>query len=204
MKQGLGILLTLSALCGFLAWASAVGASQEAVMPPGYSLLGTGSVRDFDFLAGAWTTTQRRLDKRGVGSTTWNDAPANVHCAIRYMDGVLTAEESFSPAGKVSGLFLYSFDLDKHQWDLYWIDPKGGKIDSPLIGGFNGSHGEFYGEDVEDGRPIKVRYSWVKEDDNHARWEQAYSFDNKSWETNWTTEFTRTDRATHCKKHAGD
>jgi hypothetical protein len=167
-------------------------------VPPGYSLAGTGSREDFDYLAGAWTTRQRQLKERGVGSTEWKDGPSNIHCAIQYLDGAVTAEESYSPTKAASGLFLYAFDVEKHQWSLYWIDPKSGKLDSPLVGGFANEHGEFYGEDVEDSRPIKVRYSWIKQDHNHARWEQAYSYDNQTWETNWTSEFTRADPAKYC------
>ena len=208
MNKRIGISLIALGASAALGWADAGTAASPdqatntgaAAVPPGYSLTLTGNVRDFDFLAGAWTTVQRRLKARGVGSTEWNDAPANVHCAIRYLDGALTAEESYSPAGSVSGLFLYSFDIEKHQWSLYWIDPKTGKLESPLVGGFNGMRGDFYGDDVENGHPIKVRYSWIRKDRDHARWEQAFSFDNKSWETNWTTEFIRTDRATHCRK----
>ena len=84
---------------------------------------------------------------------------------------------------------------------VYWIDPKVGKLESPLVGGFDGARGEFYGDDVEDGRPIKVRYSWIKKDRDHARWEQAFSFDNRSWETNWTAEFTRTVPVKQCGKN---
>ena len=110
----------------------------------------------------------------------------------------MTAEESYSPTKGVSGLFLYAFDLEKQQWTLYWIDPKSGKLESPLFGGFENARGEFYGEDTDGGLPVKVRYSWIKEDQDHARWEQAFSFDNKSWETNWTSEFTRVDPAKYC------
>ena len=173
-------------------------AASAAPVPPGYSLAGTGSADDFNYMAGAWTTRQRQLKERGVGSTEWKDGPSNVHCATQYLNGTVTAEESYSPTKNVSGLFLYAFDLEKHQWSLYWIDPKIGKLDSPLVGGFTGARGEFYGEDVEDGHPIKVRYSWIKQDHNHARWEQAYSYDNQTWETNWTSEFTRADPAKYC------
>ena len=156
---------------------------------------------DFDFLVGEWTTVQRRLAARGVGSHEWKDSPPNVHCATRYLNGAVTVEESVSPQKGVTGLFLYSFDVEKHQWALFWIDPKVGRLESPLVGGFAGARGEFYGEDVEDGRPIKVRYSWIKKDRDHARWEQAFSFDNRSWETNWTAEFTRTLPAKQCGKN---
>jgi hypothetical protein len=172
--------------------------TQAAPELPGHSLTHSGSKDDFEFLLGEWTTVQRRLVARGVGSHEWKDSPPNVHCATRYMDGGVTVEESVSPQKGVTGLFIYSFDVEKRQWALYWIDPKVGRLESPLVGGFDGARGEFYGDDVEDGRPIKVRYSWIKKDRDHARWEQAFSFDNRSWETNWTAEFTRTLPAKKC------
>lgn len=181
--------------------ATTAGPGREALAPPGYSLTHGGGKEDFDFLAGTWTTVQRRLAARGVGSTEWKDSPPNLHCAAHYLDGAFTVEESFSPAKGVTGLFLYAFDVEKRQWTLYWIDPKVGRLESPLVGGFNGSRGEFYGEDVDDGRPVKVRYSWIVKDRDHARWEQAFSFDNRSWETNWTAEFTRTDPFKQCEKN---
>lgn len=167
-------------------------------LPPGYSLSGTGSKQDFDFLAGAWTTHQRRLKARDVGSSEWNDAPSNVHCATAYLAGLATAEESYSPAKSVTGLFLYLFDVQKRQWSLYWIDPKSGNLGTPLVGGFTGTRGDFYGEDVDDGRPVKVRYAWIRIDNDHARWEQAFSYDNRTWETNWTSDFTRAHPAEVC------
>ena len=175
-------------------------AASVGQVPPGYSLAGTGSREDFNYFAGAWTTRQRQLKERGIGSTQWKDGPSNIHCATQYLDGVVTAEESYSPTKAPSGLFLYSFDLEKHQWTLYWIDPKSGKLESPLVGGFAGARGEFYGEDVDNGQPVKVRYSWIKKDRDHARWEQAFSFDNRTWETNWTSEFTRADPAKYCAR----
>jgi|KBSSwiStaDraftv2_1062776.scaffolds.fasta_scaffold10925_9 hypothetical protein len=181
--------------------ANRVEPSREGSTLPGYSLARSGDREDFDFLVGEWTTVQRRLMARGVGSHEWKDSPPNVHCATRYMNGAVTVEESVSPEKGVTGLFIYSFDMEKHQWVLYWIDPKVGKLESPLVGGFDGARGEFYGDDVEDGRPIKVRYSWIKKDRDHARWEQAFSFDNRSWETNWTAEFTRTVPVKQCGKN---
>ena len=48
------------------------------------------------------------------------------------------------------------------------------------------------GEDVDEGRPVKVVYRWTKAGPNAARWEQAFSYDGgKSWETNWMNELTR-------------
>ncbi|MCY1054666.1 hypothetical protein [Nannocystis sp. SCPEA4] len=46
---------------------------------------------------------------------------------------------------------------------------------------------------------MKVRYKWTKLDEDHARWEQAFSYDGGAWETNWTAEFTRADPAAVCE-----
>jgi hypothetical protein len=68
-----------------------------------------------------------------------------------------------------------------------------------VVGGFAGEHGEFYAADEDNGRPIKVRYTWNKIDQNHARWEQAFSYDDRTWETNWTADFERADPARACE-----
>jgi hypothetical protein len=58
--------------------AAAQGQKPEAATPPGYTLTGTGDVHDFDYFAGAWTTHQRRLKERGVGSKDWEEFPATL------------------------------------------------------------------------------------------------------------------------------
>ncbi len=42
------------------------------------------------------------------------------------------------------------------------------------------------------GKEYKLRFTWKKQSENTALWEQAY-FDEKAkeWETNWTMEFIR-------------
>ncbi|HJZ80902.1 MAG TPA: hypothetical protein VKD91_11170 [Pyrinomonadaceae bacterium] len=169
----------------------------EASSPPGYTTKGTGDVHDFDYFAGAWTTRQRRLKARGVGSNDWEEFPATL-CMTLYLGGMATVDELYFPTKGWSGLTLRTFDLEKHQWSIYWVSSASGKMDVPVVGGFAGHHGEFYGEDQDNGRAIKVRYIWNKVDQDHARWEQAFSYDNRTWETNWTAEFLRADRATTC------
>jgi hypothetical protein len=67
-----------------------------------------------------------------------------------------------------------------------------------MVGGFEGNRGEFYADDHESGRSIKVRFIWTEQDHDHARWEQAFSYDDRTWETNWTAEFTRADTSKVC------
>src|SRR5438128_348016 len=48
--------------------ANRVDSSRADSTLPGYSLARSGDREDFDFLVGEWTTVQRRLIARGVGS----------------------------------------------------------------------------------------------------------------------------------------
>jgi hypothetical protein len=168
-------------------------ASTGGALPPGYSLSKTGDMHDFDYFVGAWTTQQRRLKVRGAGSSDWEEFPA-VECLTPYLDGLATVDELYMPGTKRAGLTLRAFDVEKRQWSIYWVSSATGRLDpKPVVGGFDGKHGEFYADDQQDGRPIKVRYQWNKLDNDHARWEQAFSYDNKTWETNWIADFTRAD-----------
>jgi hypothetical protein len=177
---------------------SATTAQAASATPPGYTSTRTGSVHDFDYFAGAWTTHQRKLKARGVGSTEWEEFPATL-CMTPYLDGAATVDELYMPTRHAAGLTVRTFDPHRHQWSIYWVNSAIGKIDPvPEVGGFDGNRGEFYAQDSADGRPIKSRYIWTKLDQDHARWEQAFSYDDRSWETNWTADFERADPAQVC------
>lgn len=153
---------------------------------------------DFDYFAGSWTTKQHRLEERGTNNKEWEDFPATL-CMSLYLGGLATVDELVFPTKGWSGLTLRLFDVTKKQWSIYWVSSRTGTLDTPVVGGFDGDRGEFYGDDTDAGRPVRVRYTWLKVDANHARWEQAFSYDGtKTWETNWTAEFTRADRNKVC------
>jgi hypothetical protein len=180
-----------------IAGAGAAGTG-GGLQPPGYTLERTGDKHDFDYFVGGWTTKQRRLKARGVGSSDWEEYPA-VECLGLYLDGLATVDELYMPTKNRAGLTLRTFDVEKHQWSIYWVSSSTGRLDPvPTVGGFEGNRGEFYADDHEDGRPIKVRYLWNKLDQDHARWEQAFSYDDKTWETNWVADFTRADASKVC------
>ena len=168
-------------------------------VPPGYTTTRPGTIHDFDYFVGGWTTQQRRLKATGVGSTEWDEFPAT-ECMQLYLGGMATVDELYMPTRGRAGLTLRTFDPQKHQWSIYWVSSTTGVLDadSHVVGGFEGNHGEFYAPDEDNHRPIKVRYMWDKLDENHARWQQAFSFDNKTWETNWIADFTRADTVKVC------
>lgn len=50
--------------------------------------------------------------------------------------------------------------------------------------------GDFYGDDTDDGRPIRVLL-WSEIRAESGRWHQAFSLDGEIWEANWIMELTR-------------
>ncbi|HET7333153.1 hypothetical protein [Dyella sp.] len=171
-------------------------------LPPGYSTTVTGTAQDFDYFMGSgWLTTQHRLKATGVGSKEWNTFSATL-CATPYLGGTATVDELYMPSKGTAGLTLRIFDPAKRQWSIYWVNSKKGVLEMPpMLGGFHGKQGEFYNEDHDaQGRPVKVRFIWTLRDHEHARWEQAFSYDNRTWETNWTADFVRGDRAKLCEE----
>src|SRR5215831_10164405 len=160
--------------------------------PYHYSLELKGGQHDFDFIDGEWTSKQWRLKQRGVHSHDW-DTFTGRHWAKVLLGGVANVDTVEFPEKGWSGSTFRHFDKAKQQWNIYWVNSRDGRLDYPgQVGGFNGNVGLFYGNDTDDGKPVRVVYRWEKVDPKHARWEQAFSYDDgKSWETNWKMEMTK-------------
>lgn len=194
---GFALALISSAYAGAASPGSDSGAQ---LVPPGYSTAIHGDRHDFDFLLGAWTVRQKHLKATGVASSDWVEASSNHHCASALLDGTPIVDQSHSPTGAAVGLFFLGYDQVKRQWSVFWVDVKTGRPDAGTVGGFMGRRGEFYGPDTDgNGRPIKVRVIWTVIDHDHWHWEQAFSYDNRTWETNWVADFFRAD-PNSCRK----
>jgi hypothetical protein len=157
--------------------------------PVGYTTLRRGDVHDFDFLAGGWKVAGRRLVRRGAGCAEWHEFPAELRAAL-HLGGIANVDELALPTLDWSGMTVRHFRLADRQWTIRWISSRTGAMDPPVVGGFAGDRGEFYGEDDDDGRPVRVRFVWTRLTPDAARWEQAFSYGGP-WETNWVMEFTR-------------
>jgi len=160
--------------------------------PYRYSLDVTGDQHDFDFVQGEWTSVQRRLKQRGVGSSEW-DQLTGKHWAKVLLGGVANVDTVEFPEKGWAGSTYRNFDKARRQWNIYWVNSRDGHMDYPgQVGGFDGNVGLFYGDDKDDGKPVRVVYRWEKQGARHARWEQAFSYDDgKTWETNWVMEMTK-------------
>ena len=159
--------------------------------PYRFSTAQTGGVHDFDFIAGRWTVVNHRLLQRGVGANAWETVPST-SAAQLLLGGVANVDEIVFPTKGWSGLTLRHFDIASRQWSIRWINSRDGRLQAPVVGGFDGDVGLFYGDDEDEGRPVKAVFRWTRQGEANARWEQAFSYDGgATWETNWVMEFAR-------------
>ena len=181
-----------AALAGGAAASAAAGASARADSwaPPG-EVAPTGDVHDFDYHLGAWTILNRRLKKRWTANPEWEEFPGETRY-LSYLGGMVSVDDTKFPTKGWGGLTVRAFNPATRQWSIYWISSRDGVVGSPMVGGFTGNIGHFYGDDTDDGLPIKARFIRTKQPPDRERWEQAFSRDGgRTWETNWTGDFTR-------------
>jgi hypothetical protein len=149
---------------------------------------------DFDFFMGSWRVQHRRLNERLVGDHEWQEFEgATTAQAILGGTGNIDDNEIDLPGEAYRAVTLRTFDPDLRQWSIWWFDGRHPtRFDPPVVGSFENGVGTFYGEDILNGKPIRVRFLWTETTSATPRWEQAFSADaGRSWETNWTMSFTR-------------
>jgi hypothetical protein len=148
---------------------------------------------DFDFFIGNWKVRNRKLKQRLKGSDSWEEFEGRI--VVRKIWGGAANIDEFdaeSPSGRIQGVSLRLYNPKSQQWSIYWANRANGVLDTPMIGGFKDGRGEFYDQEMFEGRSIYVRFIWSNITADSARWEQAFSPDGgKTWETNWVMEFTR-------------
>jgi hypothetical protein len=153
------------------------------------------SAHDFDFLHGQWQVTHRRLKERLCGSHAWETFDGQ--CRVwPVLGGAGNVDDNLLhlPAGSYRAATLRTHDASTGHWSIWWLDGRHpGRLDVPVVGGFDQGVGIFHADDVLDGRPIRVRFRWSHTGTPTPFWEQAFSADGGgSWEINWTMRFERT------------
>jgi hypothetical protein len=148
-----------------------------------------GHVEDFDFLVGRWTVRHRCLIR-----SVWQEFAGE--CVMqKVLGGQANLDENCwaTSTGVSRALALRVFDPERRAWSIFWLDTQSPTtFGPPVIGGFDGTRGLFFGNDQLDGRPIRVRFDWFIGTLHACRWEQAFSFDaGATWETNWHMRFER-------------
>lgn len=149
------------------------------------------SAHDFDFNHGDWDVANRRLKVRGVGSDDWDVFPSAVKASL-WMGGTVSIDENDFPTKGFQGMSLRLYEPAEDRWAIYWINTRDGQMQPPVYGRFENGKGVFAGDDVDDGRAVKVLFDWSGTDTDTPRWSQAFSYDGgATWETNWIMEFRR-------------
>jgi hypothetical protein len=172
---------------------SPAGASQDN--PQRIEKADLSGLHDFDFLVGEWRVQHRRLKERLANSHEWQDFDGTCR-NLPLMDGWGNVDENKInlPGDNYRGVGLRSYDPKTGLWAIWWVDSRSphGAVDPPVKGKFANGVGTFYADDTLRGKPIRVRFTWSKITPTSAHWEQAFSSDGgKTWEVNWTMEFTR-------------
>jgi hypothetical protein len=149
---------------------------------------------DFDFELGCWNIHLKRRLHPLTGSTTWVEFDGTSRTR-KVWDGRSQLEEfetDSTVGGHIEGLTLRLYDPKSHQWRLYWANSEGGPIYPAQIGEFKNGRGEFYAQDMLNGKSIFIRFIWSDTTTNKPHFEQSFSDDGgKTWEVNWITDQTR-------------
>ncbi len=151
--------------------------------------------KDWQWLVGNWDVRHERLRDRLVGSTTWDEFGGKCN-SWPTLGGLGNVDDCllYLPTGAYRAIGPRAFDPATGKWSIWWLDGRSAsKLDPPVVGGFEAQEGEFVGDDVHKGTPVKVRFRWHETGSKRPHWDQAFSTDGgKNWEINWRNYFTRT------------
>jgi hypothetical protein len=149
-------------------------------------------VHGFDFLVGEWRVHHRRLKPN---SDEWVEFQGTASHRTLMARGANIEEHALNaPTGAYRAIALRSYDAKTGQWAIWWLDGRypSGPLDPPVKGRFESGVGQFYGDYIQDGKPMRVRFIWSDITHTSARWEQAVSADGgRTWTTNWIMKFQR-------------
>ena len=154
----------------------------------------TGGPGDFDFIIGDWQVNHRRLKSILSECDQWVEF-SGLSSTVYTLGGFGNVEDNFLdfPDGAFRAKAIRSFDPQSQTWSIWWLDGRlPHALDTPVIGEFSNGIGVFYADEKINGQDIKVRFIWNSQQPEAPTWEQAFSSDDgKTWETNWTMQFTR-------------
>lgn len=148
---------------------------------------------DFDFLIGSWKVHHHRLKERLKSCTEWETFEGDT-VVRKILNGLGNMDENIiqRDAAPVHAITLRLFNPESKEWSLYWATDATGTLEVPMIGSFANGRGEFYSQEIFEGRHIFSRFIWSELRETSCKWEQAFSADGgKTWETNWVMEFER-------------
>ena len=179
-------------LCSAIALGLACAPAWADQQPAAHAAPADGS-HDFDFNFGTWHTHIRTLKQPLSGKAEWSEMQGTVTVKPVWSGKAQMEEiEADGPGGHFEGTTVFLYDPPARQWRQYFADSDSGVMETPSIGHFEHGRGEFYSQELYQGRAILVRGIWtVTSKDTHS-YEQDYSDDGgKTWEANFIANLTR-------------
>jgi hypothetical protein len=152
--------------------------------------------QDFDAFLGRWQVRHRRLKRRLVASSEWEEFDGTTHWqsilggAANFNDSIV-----YRSTGTYRSMGLRAFDASTQTWSDWYLDGrKPSQVTIDGTGRFVDGVGIFLADDTFEGKPVKVRGRFTPLTPDTMQWEQAYSPDGeKTWETNYVM---------HCRRIA--
>jgi hypothetical protein len=146
---------------------------------------------DFDFLPGRWKVANRKLTNTlDPGCDDWREFPA-ISEAQAILGGGGNMDQFLTEG--YTGYSLRLYDPATDAWRIWWSSTdRPGRLDPPVEGRFDAAgDGLFECDDVLEGVPILVRFTWTGIAAGSPRWDQSFSFDGgTTWKLNWIMDFT--------------
>jgi hypothetical protein len=151
---------------------------------------------DFDFFYGKWLQQNRKRADLLAKGASWIEFESRTE-VMPILGGLGNVDTFKAPRfpGRpgFEGFSLRLFDPGTGLWRIWWASSIGhGQLDPPVVGRFRNGVGLFECDDVVEGVPVRVRFTWKGITDRSARWEQAFSLDGgENWDTNWIMQSVR-------------
>ena len=148
---------------------------------------------DFNFLANkSWIVNNYLLRERIYEVEKWDEFEARLSDFQFILGGLGNIDKFKGVRNGVSfeASSLRLFNEKEQLWSIYWIDNLSQKLIPQVTGAFKKGRGEFFGEELYQGKTYKLRFLWTGISEYSARWEQAYFIESlQKWKTNWIMEF---------------
>ena len=147
----------------------------------------------FAWYAGIWAVANRRRNADGI----WEEFAATCRVSMHVEDRVQLDHydaPDFPGRGHVEAVTVRALDPATGQWSIIWLANYSPPDFRPLVGRWDGDEAHFHQTITDEaGGPLQARFRWQRFNDDHARWEQAFSTDEgATWDWNWSMELTRT------------
>ncbi|NUU20709.1 MAG: hypothetical protein HOV68_04205, partial [Streptomycetaceae bacterium] len=95
---------------------------------------------DFHFLHGTWDVANRKLTRLFADRDEWEEFPGRA--TVRpLLGGLGNIDEITFPTHGWAGTTLRLYDLATRKWSIHWASSRTGRLDPPVVGGFDGDRG---------------------------------------------------------------